>query len=124
MILLEDFRPGSLHPDLTDGSAPEVKDALVNGAFYVWKPSEQYNRRSFNLIDVRAEEGSVTLTVDDPDRVTEVQWRTYDREAGRTVTLHRGFEIGVSQVPPGSRFVRAELESAEGTIYTQPIYLR
>jgi hypothetical protein len=124
VILLEDFRPGSLHPDLPDGSAPDVKDALVNGTFYVWKPSEQYNRRSFNLIDVRVEGGSVTLTVDDPDRVTEVRWRTHDPEAGGTVTLHRGFQLSAGQVPPGSQFVRAELESPEGTIYTQPIYLR
>jgi hypothetical protein len=124
VILLEDFQPGSLHPDIQDGSAPDVKRALVNGDFYLWKPTEQYNRRSFNLVDVRLGGDSVELVVDHPDKVVEVRWRTHDPETGTTVTIHRGFGLSVNQVPEGSRFVRAELESREGTIYTQPIYLR
>ena len=124
VILLEDFQPGSLHPDSQDGSAPDVKNALINGEFYLWKPSEQYNRRSFNIVDVRLEDHSVTLIVDDPDRVSEVRWRTHDSQTGGTVTVHRGFRLTMSQVPEGSRFVRAELEGPQGTIYTQPIYLR
>jgi len=124
VILLEDFRPGSLHPDLPDGSAPDVKAALVEGAFYLWKPSEQYNRRSFNLVNVEVEGGMLRLTVDHPDRVTEVRWRTHDPETGTTVTIHRDFEIPVSRVPASARFVRAELEGTEGTIYLQPVYVR
>jgi len=124
VILLENFEPGSLHPDIQDGSAPDVKRALVEGEFYLWKPSEQYNRRAFNVIDVRVDAGSVTLVVDEPGKVTEVRWRTHDPDLGETVTLHRGFELPMNQVPHGSRFVRAELEGGEGTIYLQPIYIR
>jgi hypothetical protein len=124
VILIEDFRPGSLHPDLPDGSAPDVKAALEEGAFYFWKPSEQYNPRAFDIVNVEVEDGVLRLTVDDPDQVTEVRWRTHDPEAGTTVTVLRDFEISVADVPENAHFVRAELEGAEGTIYTQPIYVR
>jgi len=124
VILLENFRPGSLHPDLPDGSAPDVKAALTDGTFYLWKPSEQYNRRAFDLVNVEVEEGVLRLTVDHPDRVTEVRWRTHDPESQTTVTIHRGFELSMEQVPAGAHFVRGELEGAEGTIYLQPVYVR
>ncbi len=124
VILLENFRPGSLHPDLPDGSAPDVKAALTQGTFYLWKPSEQYNRRAFDLVNVEVDGGVLRLTVDHPDRVTEVRWQTHDPASGTTVTIHRGFEIAVADVPEGAHFVRAELEGAQGTIYLQPVYLR
>jgi hypothetical protein len=124
VILLENFRPGSLHPDLPDGSAPDVKTALSEGTFYLWKPSEQYNRRAFDIVNVEVEGEVLRLTVDHPDRVTEVRWQTHDPEAEATVTIHRGFEIAMEQVPASARFVRAELQGAEGTIYLQPVYVR
>lgn len=124
VILLKDFEPGSLHPDIQDGSAPDVKRALIQGEFYFWKPSEQYNPRAFNLVDVQVEDRAITLVVDLPEKVTEVRWRTHDPETEETVTFHRGFELSMDDVPRGSVFVRAELQGEEGTIYTQPIYLR
>ncbi len=124
VILLEDFQPGSMHPDIQDGSAPDVKRALIEGEFYLWKPSEQYNRRAFNIVDVQNDRQTIGFVVDHPNRVTEVRWQTHDPATDATVTIHRGFELSMDQVPAGSVFVRAELEGPEGTIYTQPVYIR
>ncbi|WP_372635462.1 hypothetical protein [Fodinibius sp.] len=123
VILLENFRPGSLHPDIQDGSAPDVMKALQNGYSYLWKPSEQYNKRAFNITDVEVEDHRVTLTVDNDDLVNEIRWRTHNPDTDDTETVHRGFSISESDVPDNSLFVRAEIEGSEGTIYTQPFYL-
>ena len=124
VMLLEDFEPGSMHPSIQDGSAPDVMEALENGYSYLWKPSEQYNRCSFNLIDVEVDGPRVTLTVDNEDLVEEVRWRTHNPNIDDTETVHRGFSITSSIVPEFALFVRAELEGEYGTIYTQPFYLQ
>jgi len=124
VILLENFRPGSLHPDIPDGSVPDVMKALENGYTYLWKPSEQYNKRAFNITNVEVEDQKVTLTVDNADLVNEIRWRTHNPDTDSTETIHNGFSITESDVPENSLFVRAELEGNEGTIYTQPFFLK
>ena len=123
VILLENFRPGSLHPDIPDGSAPDVMQALQNGYSYLWKPSEQYNKRAFNITEVVVEDQRVTLTVDNEVLVNEIRWRIHNPDTDDTETVHTGFSISVSDVPDNSLFVRAEIEGDEGTIYTQPFYV-
>ncbi len=123
VILLENFRPGSMHPDIQDGSAPDVMEALQNGYSYLWKPSEQYNRRAFNIIDVEVSDHRVALTIDNDNLVDEIRWRTHNPNTDETETIHHGFSISDSDIPEYSLFVRAEIEGSEGTIYTQPFYL-
>jgi len=123
VILLEDFEPGSLYPDIQDGSAPDVKQALIDGRFYVWKPTEQYNKRSFNLIDVTFESNSVQLFVDHTDLIEEIRWITHDPSLDESLIIHYGQSITIDEIPEYYRFVRAELQGEQGTIYTQPFYL-
>ncbi|MEX0771251.1 MAG: hypothetical protein WD035_10985 [Balneolaceae bacterium] len=123
VILLENFRPGSLHPDIPDGSAPDVMEALKNGYSYLWKPSEQYNKRAFNIVDMAISDTKVRLTVDNEDLVKEVRWRSHNPNSDDTETIHNGFEISMRNVPEYSRFVRVEIEGDQGTIYTQPFYI-
>ncbi|MEX0685671.1 MAG: hypothetical protein WD098_06655 [Balneolales bacterium] len=123
VILLEDFRPGSMHPDIPDGSAPDVMEALQNGYSYLWKPSERLNKRAFNIIDVEVNGGQVELTIDNEDLVEEIRWRTHNPNTDETETVHKGFTISESEVPGHALFVRAEIEGQDGTIYTQPFYL-
>ena len=123
VILLENFRPGSMHPDIPDGSAPDVFTALKNGYTYLWKPSLQYNKRAFNITDVEVAGNRIILAVDNTDGVKEVRWVTHNPLSDSTETIHYGYSISASDVPEYSRFVRAELEGPEGTIYTQPFYL-
>lgn len=124
VFLLEDFRPGSLHPSIPDGSAPDVMIALRNGYTYLWKPSEQYNRRAFNIINVRVNGADVALTIDNEELVEEVRWRTHNPAIDDTETVHTGFTISSSDVPAYALFVRAEIQGQDGTIYTQPFYLQ
>ncbi|TVR13943.1 MAG: hypothetical protein EA391_13455 [Balneolaceae bacterium] len=123
VILLENFRPGSLHPDISDGSAPNVMEALQNGYSYLWKPSEQYNKRAFNITNIEIGERLVEITVDNPSEVDEVRWRTHNPLIDDTETVHYGYSISMDNVPDYSLFVRIEMEGPEGTIYTQPFYI-
>ncbi len=123
MILLENFRPGSLHPDIPDGSAPDVMKALQNGYSYLWKPSEQYNKRAFNITNVLIDKRSIEITVDNPSEVVEVRWRTHNPLIDDTETVQYGYTISMDNVPEYSLFVRLEMEGPEGTIYTQPFYI-
>lgn len=124
VILLEDFEPGSMHPDIQDGSAPDVMTAVKNGYSYLWKPSEQYNKRAFNIVNVEVSDNEVRLTVDEEDKVEEVRWRTHNPVLDTTETIHTGYSITKADVPSNSKFVRAEVEGEKGTIYTQPFYLK
>lgn len=123
VILLENFQPGSMHPDLPDGSAPDVMAALQNGYSYLWKPSEQYNQRAFNIIDMQINDKSVELIFDNPELVDEIRWRTHNPNIDDSETVHHGNRIDITDVPEYSLFVRAEIEGSEGTIYTQPFYV-
>lgn len=123
VILLENFQPGSMHPDLPDGSAPDVMVALQNGYSYLWKPSEQYNQRAFNIIDMQINDRAVELIIDNPELVDEIRWRTHNPNIDDTETVHYGNRIAITDVPEYSLFVRAEIEGSEGTIYTQPFYI-
>jgi len=87
---------------------------------YLWKPSEQYNPRAFNIIDMQINDRYVGLTVDNPDLVSEIRWRTHKSAMIETETVHLGSRIKISDVHQYSLFVRAEIEGAVGTIYTQP----
>jgi hypothetical protein len=123
VFLLENFQPGSMHPDIQDGSAPDVMEALQNGYSYLWKPSEQYNRRAFNIINVSVNETYVELTIDNEEIVDEIRWRTHNPITDKTETVYYGNRIRMADIPEYSLFVRAEIEGSEGTIYTQPFYV-
>ena len=123
VILLENFQPGSMHPDIQDGSAPDVKNALINGYTYLWKPSEQYNRRAFNIINFEIQAESLVITVDAPDEVDEIRWITYNPETEDSEEIKGSFELKMENIPDYSHFVRAEIAGEKGTIYTQPIYI-
>ncbi|MBW6479164.1 MAG: hypothetical protein K0B37_07025 [Bacteroidales bacterium] len=123
VILLENFRPGSMHPDIPDGSAPDVKNALINGHTYLWKPSQQYNKRVFNILGMDIGETEITIIIDHSEHVSEIRWQTHNPEQDLTETIHLGYSISMKKIPEFSRFIRAEIEGPEGTIYTQPIYI-
>ncbi|TVR64697.1 MAG: hypothetical protein EA422_06000 [Gemmatimonadales bacterium] len=123
VILLEDFRPGSMHPDLPDGSAPDVRVALERGHTYLWKPSEQYVRRAFDVVDIRVTGEEIRLVVDRAEAVDEIRWVTHDPELGESRIIHTGPTIHISHVPASARFVRAEISGPAGAIYLQPMYV-
>jgi hypothetical protein len=124
VILLKNFEPGSMHPDIPDGAAPDVKEALKNGYFYLWKPSEQYNKRAFNLVNVAVSRNKVQLTVDNENLVNEIRWRTHNPNTAETETIHTGASISIRDIPEYCNFVRVEIEGEAGTIYTQPFYIK
>ena len=124
VILIENFRPGSLRPEIQDGSARDVYLALRNGHSWLWKPSEQYIKRAFNITNVTFTDNRVTLTIDDQGNVKEIRWVTHNPNTGISETVHYGNSISESNVPAWGKFVRAEIEGGEGTIYTQSFYLK
>lgn len=126
VFLLEDFEPGSFHPDSPDGSSPQLRTALRNGYFYVWKPNEQYVRRAFDIVDMKIDDQRIELVVDRPEAVDEIIWRMHVPLNARDwwQRPHRGNTVHVSDVPTDAVFVRAEISGPAGTIFTQPFYLR
>ena len=124
VILLENFRPGSMHPDIPDGSAPDVFTALKNGYSYLWKPSQQYNKRAFNIIDVKVSDNEIEIKIDNQSQVNEIRWRTHNPDMDLTETIHYGYKVSTKNLPQYSKFVRAEIQGPAGTIYTQPFYIK
>lgn len=123
VILIENFKPGSLHPDIQDGSAPNVRAALENGHFFLWKPSEKYNKRSFNIINIKSSMERIELELDKVDKVEIIRWITYNPGDYGSQKFHEGRILKMENVPVSARFVRAEIKGEGGTIYTQPFYI-
>ena len=123
VVLIENFKPGSLHPDLPDGSAPDVKRALISGKFYLWKPSEKYNKRAFNITEIRSSDNRIELIFDHSNLINEVRWVTHNPNKKESVVIHTYKIISLENVPAYAKFVRAEIEGKAGTIYTQPFYI-
>lgn len=124
VVLLDHSEPGSLHPDIADGSVHDVKEALKNGYFYLWKPSDQYNKRAFNIKNIEVSDKKVSLEIDNYELVKKVSWMTFNPNTSETVTLKSGNNISIKDLPDYCRFVRAEIEGDEGKIYTQPFYIK
>lgn len=123
VILIENFKPGSMHTSIQDGSAPSVREALENGRFYLWKPAEQYNKRSFNISNIKSSAESIELEFDLVDKVKTVRWITYDPNAAASNSFFEGSLLLMKNVPETARFVRAVVEGEGGAIYTQPFYI-
>lgn len=124
VILLDHFEPGSLHPDIQNGAAPDVKEALKKGYFYLWKPSKQYNKRTFNIKNIEIFDKKVSIEIDNIESVKKISWLTYNPTDSETVVVHNGNNISIMDTPDYCRFVRAEIEGTDGTIYTQPFYIK
>lgn len=124
VVLLEHFEPGSLHPAIQDGSSQHVKEALQKGYFYLWKPSEQYNRRTFNIKNIEISDKNVRIEIDNNELVKNISWLTFNPTLSKTVTLQYGNSISIKRIPDYCKFVRAEIEGADGTIYTQPVFIK
>lgn len=123
VILVENFKPGSMHSDITDGSARDVRKALESGKFYLWKPTKKYNKRAFNITNIRATNSKIELTLDHSSLVKEIRWVTYDPSNKKSVVIHTGKVINLDNVPAYAKFLRAEVQGEAGTIYTQPFYI-
>ncbi|MDX9882123.1 MAG: hypothetical protein RBS73_08640 [Prolixibacteraceae bacterium] len=123
VILLEHFEPGSLHPDIQDGSVLDVRKALENGCFYLWKPAKQYNKRTFNISNVSVSNKRVKIVIDSDELVREIRWRTHNPNTSETETILTGDKIYMKDIPEYCKFIRAEIEGEGGTIYTQPFYI-
>ena len=124
VVLLDQFEPGSVHSAIQDGSVYEVKEALRNGYFYLWKPSQQYNKRSFNIKNIEASGKKVRIEIDNNELVQKISWMTYNPNTSETVALKDGNFITIRDIPEYCRFVRAEIEGSDGKIYTQPFFTR
>ncbi len=124
VVLLPEFSPGSLHTSVPDGSAANVKMALQKGWFYIWKPRQQYHRRDFNITHISIGEREIKVSVDQEEKVNAYKWLTYDPEMESTQVIGASSSLNVSDVPSNAKFVRLEISGEEGTIYTQPFYLR
>lgn len=124
VVLLEHFQPGSFHASIQDGSTHDVREALQKGYFYLWKPSGQYNRRTFNITNIEMSEEKVTIQIDNKELVNKISWKTFNPTLFNTVTLQNGESISIKDIPAYCRFVRAEIEGTDGTIYTQPFYIK
>ena len=123
VILIENFQPGSMHSDVQDGSAPKVKKALKNGHFYLWKPSEQYNKYSFYITEIETTKQKIKLVFSDERKVKIIRWITYQPEKSQSINFYQGKTLTMDKVPESAKFVRAEIEGEGGTIYTQPFYI-
>jgi len=116
--------PGSLHHSIQDGSTHQVKEALKQGYFYLWKPSKQYNRRTFNIKKIEISDDKINIEIDNNSLVDTIQWLTYNPSSGKSMIIQVGNGISMKNIPDYCRFVRAEIGGVDGKIYTQPIYIK
>lgn len=124
VVLLEHFEPGSIHPAIQNGSVYDVREALKKGYFYLWKPSKQYNKRTFNIKNIETSDKKVRIEIDNNELVQKISWMTYNPNISKTVSLKYGESISIHDIPDYCRFIRAEIEGVDGKIYTQPFYIK
>ena len=69
VILIENFKPGSTTSRYTRRIGAGCKKALKTGKFYLWKPSEKYNKRTFNITNISSRYDRIELMFDHPDLI-------------------------------------------------------
>ncbi|MEF8873491.1 MAG: CARDB domain-containing protein, partial [Candidatus Thermoplasmatota archaeon] len=95
-----------------------VRESLESGSTYLWIPNNRTAKPNIEIADVENTGDSIDLTIDGD--VTEVNWITYNPDSQQSEVVHQGFNISTNDTLEDCRFVRAEIESPEGKIYTQP----
>ncbi|MFP3872167.1 MAG: InlB B-repeat-containing protein, partial [Candidatus Aenigmatarchaeota archaeon] len=98
-----------------------LKRAVENGSFYLWRPEEQQQAPTFQITNIEDDRYSIDIEVE--GEVNSIDWMTFDPVEGESGSIHHGSEITLEDISEDTRFVRAELQNNDGTIYTQPFWL-
>jgi len=100
----------------------QVRSAMVDGAFYLFRPKYIGDLPSSRIQDISVTEGNIVVTID--GEYEKIEWITYEPIRGRSIAVAYGEECSLTKVPVGSTFVRAVITLPDGMMYTQPFGIR
>jgi hypothetical protein len=100
----------------------EVKRSMVNGEFYLFRPESRGDKPDTVISSIRNDQSSITIMLDNPSDA-RISWITYDPLAKSSTTITTGSTFTVGDMTFASPYVRAEIRTSAGVIYTQPFAL-
>lgn len=101
----------------------DVRDGLEMGHWYLFRPESRTGRPDVTITSITSDETTITIAVDQPEKAT-VSWVSYDPIRKESAYIAEGFEFTVNEdVVHAIPYVRAEITTDSGMIYTQPFGL-
>lgn len=103
---------------LPELSSEAVRYAMEHGHFFFFVPVERGGKPAVRITKVKAEEDRLGLVID--GTYTEVDWVTHNPDENKSVTIGRGPDLKLEDVPEYAVYVRAQITGDDGRFYTQP----
>lgn len=107
---------------LTDFSEEGVFNAMKEGRFYFFVPTEQGTPPSVSLTGVAVEGEIIELEIEGD--FDHIDWVTYAPETKESLTVGNGPKFALDALPKTATFVRAVIIDETGKTYTQPFGVR
>jgi hypothetical protein len=93
------------------------------GHWYLFRPESRTGRPDVIITSITSDETTITIAVDQPEKAT-VSWVSYDPIRKESAYIAEGFKFTVNDdVVYAFPYVRAEITTDSGMIYTQPFGL-
>ena len=99
-------------------TAMQVRSAMENGRFYMFRPYNLGDPASAHIDGVEITEEHIALSLDGDYK--EITWITFFPQTGRSLVVATGESCSLTQLPATSTYVRAKIALENGIIYTQP----
>jgi len=107
---------------LEDNNLENVKKAMRDGQFYIYKPAEQGAEPQLRIENIVIDEAEIKLYVSgDYDKI---EWVSYNKEEKESQVVDEGISINLRELPFKTNYVRARIKAESSIIDTQPFGIK
>jgi hypothetical protein len=103
-------------------SEPAIRNALVDGEFFVFKPNIRGNPPDVRITNILVKNDSIQLEI--VGTCNTIQWITYYSDTQSSEILCIGETFSTTDLPVDATFVRAVVFSDGGRLFTQPFGMK
>lgn len=107
---------------LSQFSETAVRDALVDGEFFVFKPFIRTTLPDIRIVGIEILDDGIQLEVE--GQYNSIKWITYYSETNDSEVISLGDTFSTTSLPLDAAFVRAIVFSDDGMLFTQPFGLQ
>jgi len=107
---------------LEDNNLENVKKAMRDGQFYIYKPAEQGAEPQLRIENIVVNDAEIKLYVS--GEYDKIEWVSYNKEEKESQVVAEGFSIDLRELPFKTNYVRARIKADSSIIDTQPFGIK
>ncbi|MDZ7672461.1 MAG: PHP domain-containing protein [Halanaerobiales bacterium] len=107
---------------LTENTIKNIKNAMMNGHFYIYNPQEQKEAMQFYIENISVINSTIELSI--KGEYNKIEWISFNSITQKSEVIKTGNSIDLSEYILITNFIRAKITGDKGIIYTQPFGMK